>query len=251
MRPLHGQNLLRAWEQGSSPARVPALHRAISMLEFACPETSRAELAALGVSRRDHLLLQMREANFGPHVDCRFDCSRCGTALEFTTSTQALLASADAGACEPVSVETEDGPKTYRLTLREASSDDLEAALSVADANAERRLLIERCVQAEDEAGHCLLFSLWPAALVSCAGEWLEALHAATQMVLHFDCPACAQHDTEAFDAAAFVWLEVSDHAQRLLDDVHALAWAYGWSEAGILRMNARRRRAYLERAGS
>src|SRR5262249_9049057 len=206
---------------------------------------------ALGVSTRDRLLLQMREASFGPHLDCRFDCSRCGTTLEFTESTQSLLVSFDEMTHESLTVETEGSSAAYRMTLREVSSDDLEAAASVTDPGAARQVLIERCVRAEDAAGQCQPFSRWPAALLTHAVERLEALHAATQMVLRFDCPACAQHHAEAFDVAAFVWQEVADHAQRLLDDVHALAWAYGWSEAAVLRMHARRRRAYLERVGS
>jgi hypothetical protein len=37
---------------------------------------------------------------------------------------------------------------------------------------------------------------------------------------------------------------------RRLLREVHTLALAYGWREADILNMSARRRRFYLEMAG-
>ncbi len=50
------------------------------------------------------------------------------------------------------------------------------------------------------------------------------------------------------FDTGAFLWLEISQTARRLLDDVHQLAWAYGWPESEILAMGQRRRQAYLDR---
>lgn len=242
MRPLHGQNLLLAWERGSSPSGVPALHRALSMLEVACPDYSHAALAELGMSTRDRLLLQAREASFGTRLNCRSDCPSCGAALEFAASTQALRiprvpASAHAFAA-------------YRFNVREATSEDLSAAVCELDEEAATSVLVERCVRVEDEHGQAEPPSAWSAALRRHAGESLDALHEATSIVLQFDCPACRRHDARTFDVAAFVWGEVAHHAQRLLDDVHALAWAYGWSEAAVLRMHDRRRQAYLERAG-
>ena len=46
----------------------------------------------------------------------------------------------------------------------------------------------------------------------------------------------------------AFLWDEVDVRARRLLDEVHALAGAYGWSEQRILALSEARRRAYLDR---
>ncbi|MCP3705427.1 hypothetical protein M3I54_00205 [Paraburkholderia sp. CNPSo 3274] len=242
MRPLHGQNLLFAWERGSSPAHLPALHRALSMLEVACPECSRTALAALGISARDRLLLQMREASFGTRLDCRFDCPQCGAALEFTASTEALQ--------PPCANQSDTEFGAYRLSLREATSEDLCVAAREADGGEALRVLTERCVHVENEQGQLEPPSTWPFDLRQHAGECLETLHASAAIVLQFDCPACRRHDAQTFDAAAFVWREVVHHAQRLLDDVHALAWAYGWSEAAVLRMHQRRRQAYLDRAG-
>lgn len=247
MRQLQGQDLLLAWERGAAPSLVPALHRALAMLEVACPECSRDALAALPMTGRDRMLLQLRELSFGSHLDCCFECPQCGTALEFAASTQALL---DQDPRQTPAALSDTAFGVYRLLLREATTDDVEAAATADDADAARRVLIERCVQVEDEAGQCVARSSWPATLLDHAAERLEQLHDAAVIVLHFDCPACGRHDAETFDAAAFVWKEVSHYAQQLLDDVHALAWTYGWSEAAILGMNARRRQAYLERAG-
>ena len=44
---------------------------------------------------------------------------------------------------------------------------------------------------------------------------------------------------------------ELATQAKRLLREVHFLARAYGWREADILAMSARRRQAYLEMVGA
>ena len=49
-------------------------------------------------------------------------------------------------------------------------------------------------------------------------------------------------------DVGEFLWAEVRQAAMRLLEDVHALAWAYGWREADLLAMPAQRRAFYLAR---
>ena len=48
-------------------------------------------------------------------------------------------------------------------------------------------------------------------------------------------------------DIASFFWSEIHSWAQRALREVATLARAYGWREADILSMSARRRQAYLE----
>ena len=48
----------------------------------------------------------------------------------------------------------------------------------------------------------------------------------------------------------AYLWDEIDARARRLLDEVHALARTYCWSEEQILALSETRRRAYL-RAGA
>ena len=40
---------------------------------------------------------------------------------------------------------------------------------------------------------------------------------------------------------------DLSEHLSTLIDDVHRLAAAYGWSERDILALGPQRRAAYLE----
>ena len=63
-------------------------------------------------------------------------------------------------------------------------------------------------------------------------------------------CPACGHTWQATFEIVSFLWAELSAWAERTLADVHALASTYGWREADILAMSARRRQRYLELAG-
>jgi hypothetical protein len=61
-------------------------------------------------------------------------------------------------------------------------------------------------------------------------------------------CPACTHAWAASFDVPRFLWEEIETRARRLLDEVHALARSYGWSERQILDLSDVRRGAYLER---
>jgi hypothetical protein len=63
-------------------------------------------------------------------------------------------------------------------------------------------------------------------------------------------CPTCGHAWQAQLDVAEFLWAGVNTAAGRLLEDVHALAAACGWSEGDVLALSARRRRAYRELAG-
>ena len=60
-------------------------------------------------------------------------------------------------------------------------------------------------------------------------------------------CPACAHRWTMLFDVLAVLWADVTRTARRLLQEVDALARAYGWSESAVLGLTAQRRALYLE----
>jgi hypothetical protein len=63
-------------------------------------------------------------------------------------------------------------------------------------------------------------------------------------------CPACLHQWSAAFDIASHLWIEVNSWAMRILDEVHRLASAYGWSEADILELSPMRRQLYLGMIG-
>jgi hypothetical protein len=238
MRPLIGQVLLRAWDLGQ---RVGRAQRAAALLEVACPGYT----APRSLSEQNRLLLDLREMSFGPRLDGYAECPQCGLALELSVPVCALRdrpASTAAGR----SVEMTHGP--FRLTLREAGAAELAAVAVLDDLALARRSLACKCIEAEDGDGRAVPAEELPEETLAVAFERLDTLHAGAALALELGCPGCATSQEVQLDLAEFLWAEVRLSASRLLDEVHELAWAFGWSEEEILALSPERRQAYLER---
>jgi hypothetical protein len=242
MHPPSAAQLIGAWEAGVTRR---AVDRALILLAAAYPEMTFAELAALPVGRRDARLLELRESLFGPTLDCYAECSHCQAPLEFRADIRALLNQAEATA-ELRRRELVCGDD--RLTFRAPDSADLAVISRCADAEAARRLLLERCV-IEAKRGDA------PLAIAEISAQALEEVSArlgasenSADTSFALQCASCGHSWNLAFDVASFLWSEVSLLAKRYLHEVHTLAWAYGWREADILAMSPARRRFYLDR---
>ena len=78
----------------------------------------------------------------------------------------------------------------------------------------------------------------------------MEALDPLASAAFSLTCPACGHGWAAPLDVLGFVWSEIDAWAQRTLREVHWLASSYGWREADILALGARRRQAYLQVSG-
>jgi hypothetical protein len=248
MRTLSTTELLELWEQGYGRAPV---ERALLLLEAACPEMPSEALARLSIGRRDRLLMELREQTFGPQLAGLATCPGCGERLEIELDMAAVRAAGPAAPPEELSIQ--EG--SYALALRLPDSLDLAAiarAPGVADA---RRLLLERCmlaVHAEDEgSGPLPAVGDVPATVIDTAIRSLAEADPLATVELELACPQCGCAWTALFDIVSFFWAELDAWAHRLLQDVHALASVYGWSEADILGMSPWRRQIYLEFLGA
>lgn len=214
---LTPSELLGMWERGEGqrPSR-----RALALLSGMAPDAP--------VGRRDAALLELRERLFGDAFAAVTLCPSCGEELELSFTANEVR--------RPFA-----GASALRIADRDVrlpGSVDLAAAEECGDVDAARELLFARCVGLSRD-------SLPPGV----ADEIVEAMRAAdpqADVALDVVCPACAGEWREPFDIAAFLWTELSTSARRVLEDVHALASAYGWSEESILAMSPARRNAYL-----
>lgn len=235
MRPLSPQDILASWERGS---RQGALERALALLATACPEATLAQLAALPIDERDHLLLELRVITFGPRLEAVASCPSCGEWLEFELPTHDLLAAPTSLELGPrVEIEVEGTP----VIVRVPTSDDLLAARAAGPRG--EACLVERCVADLDPP---LAEATRRAAL-----ERLADVRPSAETLIELVCAACGHAWHELFDAGEYLWAEVCAQARRLLLDVHALASSYGWHERDVLGMSTTRRQAYLELVGA
>lgn len=251
MATLGAAQLLDVWEQGLDCG--PAA-RALGLLAAAVPDTDPAELAVWPLGRRDTALLRWRTELFGPELDALTQCPSCGEDVELSfpaASLQGPSSAASARAGRPTGeVSVQRGG--YDLTLRAVTSDDL-LGLGTMDVDAGsaseafETVLLRRCITSATAGGASVAPESLPADVLATLGGDLAGADPAATTELALECPACGQAWAAPFHIATYLWAELHHWAGRMLLDIHALARAYGWSEADILAMPPRRRQAYLE----
>lgn len=225
--------LLGFWERAR---RCPPHERSLQMLAWGLPDRHPEELAGFDLGLRDWHLLRLRRALFGTALAGHGECPHCGERIEVQLDARALQD--DVPPAAPTHYVDAAG-RRYRLP----TSRDLIAVAGLHDAEASARALFAAC-SLDAEIGD---LAETDAAAVE---RGLSALAAERGVQLGLCCAACGESWLLDFDPGAFCWEEIDAHAQALLDDVHRLASAYGWSERDILALGDARRVAYLDRIG-
>jgi hypothetical protein len=253
MRSLSGDHLLRLWETG---CRRHPLDRALLLLHAAMPDTSYELLADWPLGRRNQTLVELHCRWFGPDLQARIACARCGEQLEFALDGRIITS---AGTPPP---ETADGRGVdatiafNHQTFRLPTSRDLTIAAVEADPRHAAIRIAERCriaLQSDALTDACtaglgkLAPESWSDSDIEAIGERMAAADplAETRLTLH--CPACGNDWEETLDIVSFLWTEIDARARRLLLQIHTLASAYGWAEADILSLGEDRRVRYVE----
>lgn len=243
MRPLSPHDVLWVWEVGEHQHPVD---RALTLLAVACPELTWEDVAALSVGRRDARLLTLRERTSGPKLNGFVECPRCAQRLEFDVTVADLRVDSEPDAGEEARELVTGG---LELRFRLPNSRDLAAVASCEDTATARNLLAQRCILRISRDGIPVAASELPAEVIRGVAREMAAWDPQAEVMLDLRCPACDHDWQRLFDIVTFFWAELAAQARRLLHEVHTLARAYGWREADILDMSARRRRFYLEMA--
>jgi hypothetical protein len=239
---LTAGDLLTLWEGG---AEQPLAQRALQLLSVARPDIGYDTWAQLPLGRRDAALLALRSELFGPRLMSAISCPQCGEQLQLTLDTSALGAAPTLAAAE-AELQTLTAPP-YVLRYRLPNSTDLLAVVQSESVEAARALLLRRCLQSAERDQAAVSPDALPAAVIAALAGHMAQADPQADLQLDMSCPACGHVWLAAFDVMAYLWTEIDRWARRLLREVHALASAYGWSEADILALSAMRRQAYLD----
>lgn len=242
MRPLATDTLLLAWESGRK--RHP-VDRALMLFALARPDADPEYLADEPLGKLNQALIALRQTSFGSELRACVDCPACGERLEFTLDAGALLA---------LGSHTETAVEVQGMNFRLPTSRDMarlaagqsEFAEGGSRNNVESAALcLMRLCRLPDQLNDDETLS---ESLIEPLEAAFESADPCAGLALDFDCEACGHAWTAPFDIGAFLWEEIEAGARHLLDQVHLLASAYGWSERDILAMPDSRRAFYLER---
>jgi len=233
MAALSPESLLSVWEQ--SVRRHP-IDRALLLFAVAEPHTPPDSLADAPLGRRNAALMELRRNSFGSRLDAWADCTACGERMEFTIDSSQLPS-------PPRNSNTTMEIAGYRFhlpTSRHMARLTDTAALEINT----QQLLYECAASAETLPDDATALS----ELLDAVDSAMEAADPWAELSLAIRCPVCGHERSFAFDIATYLWEEIDSHARQLLDDIHTLAKAYGWSEPVILALSDTRRAAYLGR---
>jgi hypothetical protein len=246
MRSPTAADVVRVWELGRE--RAP-WYRGLLLLAPGYPDRTFRELAALTVGRRNIALFGLRERLFGSELSAVVACPHCGERSEFDARVDELCPYKPfAEAASLPAPEFGLAMAGTQLRCRCLTSDDLARVPPEHPGIAANPLLLQRAVlEARAEGVEIPAQSLSDAVLGAIAEAVVEN-DPASELMIAVDCAGCGYAWSAPLDPVSFLWTEIANAAQRLLNDVHLLAGAYGWREPDILSMSAVRRKFYLEK---
>lgn len=228
------------------------LLRCVTSLGDAAP--TAATIRELSVGDRERLLLQVRRATLGDRIDCVATCPNpdCGERLDVTLSVYDLLVERDverdaaAARWYDEGFAARDGSEiSVRFRLPTGGDQEATAEVAATDPLLAAGLLLERCI--EPGVGSDGLPAALPEEVVDALGARMAKLDPQAEIRLQFECAVCGRAVEVLFDTASFFFSEVAATAERLYDEVHAIAWHYHWSEQEILDLPRVKRRRYLD----
>lgn len=241
MRAIGAQELADLWDWGQ---HRPTHERAVGLLATVHRDRTPDSLAGLPLGARDGLLLEFFRDNVGPELQIEVRCPDCGDRTEMTAPCADLLlgpASLDPPQ-EPVVLEIDD----LTLVLRLPTTNDLASAWD--GVGVSRGAVLSRCLlQVARGAEETLGDALTDEERARAHAALLEAdPQADLQFRLQCLVEECGRRWVATLDVAEFVWAAIERRMRALAVEVHALARAYGWTEAEVLALGPGRRELYL-----
>jgi hypothetical protein len=248
MRSPTAADVVRVWELGRERA---SWYRGLLLLAPGYPDRTFRELAALTIGQRNIALFGLRQRLFGPELSAVVACPQCGQRSEFTAQVGDL--------CPHKPLEETPAPPVpefgvaisgTQLRCRCLTSEDLARAPSENSGITANPGLLQRTIlEAWADGAEIPAQSLSEAVLGAIGGAVVEN-DPVSELTIGVDCAECGHAWSAPLDPVSYLWTEFANAAQRLLNDVHVLAGAYGWREPDILAMSAMRRKFYIEKTG-
>jgi hypothetical protein len=246
MRPPAITELLTVWERS---IEQPLLQRTINLLDLSCPELDSDAIAKLSIGERDARLLLLREWMFGSRLINIADCPKCTERVEWENNIEdiCLQSPQDPDFSKEFSLEVDE----FKVRFRLPNSADVYEAIADEQEPPDPVRLLSRCilnVNCNDEV--CDPDSL-PDKVIEAINRRMDEEDPQADIHVALSCPHCEHRWELQFDIVSYLWAEIENWVERMLQVVGTLARAYGWSERDILNMSPVRRQIYLDMVNS
>ena len=242
MRPLSAAELLSVWERSMD---LSLLRKTLLLLDLACPEMDESEITLFSIGERDARLFKIREWMFGSRFRNTIDCPQCGRAMEWEMNTEDfnLAVIPDKWAPEEYELNVND----FSIRFRLPNSQDISEILLPGTSNQESDHLLQNCILEIKQKNRKYSQKTLPEKVSKALASKIEELDPAADIRIGISCPDCSHKWEAPFDIMSYLWSEINNWAQRMLQDIYLLAKTFGWAERDILNMDATRRQLYVE----
>lgn len=170
-------------------------------------------------------LLELAAAGGDRPLDALVTCPTCGAPAEIRVPVHELLAAARAASPHPAA--------SGGASLAVPTVADVVEAAALDPATAGARLAAATGISQLDEVERAR------------AAAALDQAHPILAPTIGFSCPSCQERAEVALDVVGLAWSAVAERARSCMDDVVALARAFGWSEEEVAAVPAPRRALY------
>jgi hypothetical protein len=237
---LTNEQMLIVWEEGIT---LHPVYRALKILSAAMADKDEQALAYLSLGQRNQHLMAIYEHYFGKTMACFTSCSHCKEPLEFVLNTDMFAQLTVENRLEHT-ITIDD----YSLTFRGLNSLDLVAAAKQLTSEQAQIVLLERSIIRLLYQNNPCSVDVLPLLMIDELAEQLIKADVNAEIVLHINCPACANKLPFVLDIADYLWDEISIKVKQLLNQVHEMACVYGWSAKDILAMSEVQRQFYMSK---
>jgi hypothetical protein len=260
--PLSGceeERLAEATPTTNAAALTVLLSRCVHRLGTISP-ISEDMVRHLLIADRHYLLLKLREATFGEHVQatvqCPWDACRKKVDIDFSLHDIPVRESAEKGPLytrelsPEAALSNEPGEHCREVVFRLPNGEDQEAIAPLVEENEAEALavLLARCIRRLGplhDPGPEVMHRLSPLARAEIERH-MDVAAPHVDLTLEAHCPECDHEFTVPFDLQGFFLAECQTSRDLLYREVHYLAYHYHWSEQDILALSREKRRKYI-----
>ena len=241
MKRLSTKELLNIWE---TYMHYSVMERSLYLLS-AIYETDVNTIARMSIGERDARLLKFREWLFGSRLINMAYCPNCSALVEWETNTGDISIQAELSETSTRMFKMEtDG---FKINFRLPNSLDIMQTIADPTHIADTANLISGCILSitKDKKAHAA--DQLSQEIIEMINQRMSEEDAQADIKMVLSCPECKKQWEAPFEIMRYLWLEIDNWANHLLQEVAILARAFSWSEQEILNLSFNRRRMYLE----
>ncbi len=234
------RRLLEVWESGMGRS---VNERSILLLEGFGYSSDDRSMLDFPIGQRDEQLLELKERLFGSKIQSVSPCPHCQGSIEVNF----LVSDVRGSSSQTTGGSFIHQDEEWNIQFHNPTTRDILKIEGMNVLHAAKQQLLCSCIDKAEKNGVPVTPDGIPSELIIRLEEIMEENDPYADRQIQVTCSMCQHQFSLIFDVPVFLWKDLEQYALRVLQKVHRLASAYGWSEESILNMSPTRQDLYLE----